>query len=272
MRAVLDDSLRACADAIVRHSSPVLRTLLLFGSRAHVEHPAVSDIDLLAVIEPHSVAWGPAENIAERKRLHRLTQPQCPVPIDLWVRTIDQFEEAREVIGGVEYLAATRGVGVYSRPSTRAALVRRSRDEVRRQNVCDLLEDARRLVGRAVQAEMARLPDGVYRSKPAAHYAWRAIQHGVRSVFAWRQVETPEKHDDLDTVINKLRDADSRAATRLVALHQAISPTASIARATLREIASYLATDPALSPTTGHLQRWLAQPLYRLADVPALKP
>ena len=243
---------------------------MVFGSFANGSATPQSDIDLLLVIEPPASPWGPFESTAERCRVTASFQPYAPLPLDIWVRTIDEYEEARNVVGGVEYLGA-RGAVIYETRATRAPIVKRARQDVRNKNVCDLLEDARRVLGRAVRLEVSPPPTKVLGRGGPSYYTWRAIQHAVCAVFAWRQAETPMKADDLSTILAKLAEADPNAVASLTVLARAGEPAPSTGRAVLSEVVRYLARDPLLRPRLDPLARWLARPLYQLADAPELK-
>lgn len=265
------DPVAACVRAMRRHAGSSLRQLIVFGSRATDTFSPGSDVDLLVVIEPPAKTWRASNNVAERRRLQLVVQPYCPLPLDLWVRTIDQFDEAREVIGGVEYLAATRGVIMYSAPHEREPVKQRTREEIRYQNVRDLVDDSLRVLGEAVRSE---LPNTVDRRQPprrAEHLAWRAIQHALCAVFAWHQVETPEKADELPSILAKLSHADPAGLLRLRSLRESDRPTTNVARDVAREVVTVLARDPVLAPAFVSVRARLAMPLYRFADLRPLK-
>jgi predicted nucleotidyltransferase len=120
-----------------------VQRVVMIGSRARGTPRPDSDLDLVVLFElpVHDRPWGPQEVIAERSRIHRLLPPP-PVQTDLWVRTTDRYEEARRVVGGVEMLVDVEGVEVYSRPPTRAPLVQRNTDQVRREHVSAWVEHA----------------------------------------------------------------------------------------------------------------------------------
>jgi hypothetical protein len=104
------------------------------------------------------------------------------------------------------------------------------------------------------------------------HYAWRSIQHAICAVFAYRQVETPEKRDGRDAILAKLVQADPLAAEVIASSLPQVPPTITHARAVLRAVLSYLSRDSQLHATVQTITRQISGPLYRLALVPPLKP
>ncbi len=74
------------------------------------------------------------------------------------------------------------------------------------RNVSNWVEGARRLLGRSVLgcSPEARALERGGLIKSAEHCALRAIQHAIVACFSTRQVETPQKHDTLPTILSKL--------------------------------------------------------------------
>lgn len=80
--------------------------LILYGSRARGTASPDSDFDLL-VIEAD-----PVSKLDEMRRL-RQAMHDLPYPVDVWVMGETEFEETKNVIGGLAYPAYKYGVILY---------------------------------------------------------------------------------------------------------------------------------------------------------------
>lgn len=246
-----------------------IQSVICFGSQASGRANSHSDVDILVLVDAPELNWGPRENIAERKRLEYKIG-RLPVRLDLWVRTIDQYEESRSVIGCYEYAASSTGTVLCSRPAKRIPAIRRSREDIRYGNVCAWLELSRRLLGRSVQlTTVSFVRDGRWLSP--AHYAWRACMAAMGALFVWRQIDIPSKYDELPTWLDKLRSFEPEALPKLTAAFEQVPLSANLAQALLRTVAEYLAQDERLRSRTQQLTSYLAQPVELLAAVPSLK-
>jgi predicted nucleotidyltransferase len=79
---------------------------MLFGSYAYGQPHDESDVDLLIVVpDPPSVheAWEVAREISEH----------TGVPVQLWFMSPDEFEETRDVVGGLAFPAHNWGKVLY---------------------------------------------------------------------------------------------------------------------------------------------------------------
>ena len=84
--------------------------IILYGSRAAGNAGPDSDIDLLVIEEIVP------DKRREQKRLRALLPPDLPVWVDLWVMGEEQFEEEKDVIGGLAYPANKYGRVLYEKP------------------------------------------------------------------------------------------------------------------------------------------------------------
>jgi predicted nucleotidyltransferase len=107
--ATIDDALiRRVRDRVVEACHP--QAIYLFGSAAQGEARAGSDLDLLVVTElgdnvtPHQKA----------SELHALFRG-WRIPLDILVRTPEQFERGQRLQGFIERTAARDGVVLYRR-------------------------------------------------------------------------------------------------------------------------------------------------------------
>lgn len=80
-----------------------VRRIILYGSRAQGRATSDSDFDLL-VVEADPVA--PRE---ESRALRRVLE-DLPVSVDVWVMGEQEFEETKNVIGGLAYPAHKYGI------------------------------------------------------------------------------------------------------------------------------------------------------------------
>ncbi len=90
---------------ILTKAAPV-RKIILYGSRARGTALPESDIDLMVVEK------GYPNKLEEQRRLRRL-MPDAPIWIDLWVMGEEEFEETRNIIGGMAYPANKYGKVIY---------------------------------------------------------------------------------------------------------------------------------------------------------------
>jgi len=83
-----------------------IRRVILYGSRAKSTARPDSDFDLL-VIE--------TDPVSKREEMRRLRQAVCglPYPVDVWVMGDQEFEETKNVIGGLAYPANKYGIVLY---------------------------------------------------------------------------------------------------------------------------------------------------------------
>ncbi len=86
-----------------------IRRVILYGSRAQGSATEDSDFDLL-VIEK--------DPVSKREEMRRLRQSLSDLdyPVDVWVMGEEEFDETREVIGGLAYPAHKYGIVLYENP------------------------------------------------------------------------------------------------------------------------------------------------------------
>jgi uncharacterized protein len=85
------------------------RKVILFGSYAYGQPGADSDLDLLVVTD---AVLPPSERyLGIRRAIGPLN-----FPLDIFTMTHQEFEETREVIGGLAYAPAKYGRVLYERP------------------------------------------------------------------------------------------------------------------------------------------------------------
>lgn len=260
---------RAVVARITAAEKSHVQSIICFGSQASGKANAESDIDILVLVNPPDENWGPHENIAERKRLESEIGA-LGVRLDLWVRTIDQYAEARGVIGSYEHAANTTGKVLWSRAVSRLPIVRLSPADIRYGSVTAWLELSRRLLGRSIQlSTVSYIREGRWLSPE--HYAWRACMAAMGALFVWRQIELPSKYDDLPTWLDKIGAFEPNAAVRLEGVYGQVPLSAYLARAVLRSVAEYLSPDERLRLRMQKLELYLSQPVESLAAVPSLK-
>jgi predicted nucleotidyltransferase len=91
---------------LLAHGVGCIRRIILYGSRARGTASPESDFDLL-VIE--------TDPVSEREEMQRLRRAvhDLPYPVDVWVMGEQEFEETKNVIGGLAYPAHKYGVVLY---------------------------------------------------------------------------------------------------------------------------------------------------------------
>jgi predicted nucleotidyltransferase len=83
--------------------------VILYGSRAQGSATEESDFDFLVVEK---------DPVLKRQEMRRLRQAVADLdcPVDVWVMGEHEFEETREVIGGLAYPAHKYGIVLYENP------------------------------------------------------------------------------------------------------------------------------------------------------------
>ncbi len=94
------------AERVLAASRERIRRIILYGSRAYGTPERDSDFDLL-VIE--------SDPVAKREEILRLRRAVGDVsfPVDVWVMGEQEFEETKNVIGGLAYPAHKHGIVLY---------------------------------------------------------------------------------------------------------------------------------------------------------------
>lgn len=213
-----------------------VRRVVVFGSYAQGTQRPDSDVDVLVLVDAPDLArrWSPRDNVAERDRLRCDLVQVLPIPLDLWVRTLDQFAAASHVWGGPEYWAARDGVVVYDRVSADKPdlpLVASNPEVVRAHHAADWITHARdvwrsaMLLKRQTRsfAQRCRTTSGQaygvhaslirshpvpatlsappHAAEPWTRLARRAAQSACIAVCAAARVEAPAKHSPVDEFV-----------------------------------------------------------------------
>jgi len=86
-----------------------IRRIILYGSRARGTAALESDFDFLVV---------EADPVSKREEMRRLRRALRDVPhaVDVWVMGEQEFEETKDVIGGLAHPAHKYGVVLYENP------------------------------------------------------------------------------------------------------------------------------------------------------------
>jgi predicted nucleotidyltransferase len=102
---------RRLKDLILKADVRPVRKIILFGSRARGDARADSDFDLLVVLPGIT----PSEKRSYLVDLYAALRG-AGVTAELWVMDEEEFEESKQVIGGLAYPAWTEGVVLYDNP------------------------------------------------------------------------------------------------------------------------------------------------------------
>ena len=105
--AHLNGVIEQIRDRLVAACSP--HKIILFGSQAYGDTTTDSDVDLLLVQDT---------DLSPLRRSLRAREAigDIDVPVDLFVLTPDEFEETKDVIGGIAYAPAKYGRVIYEKP------------------------------------------------------------------------------------------------------------------------------------------------------------
>lgn len=103
----LDPNVRAIVERVVILTNP--DKIILFGSRAGSQHDPQSDLDLLIVVPD------PVGDTRQRENELRRLFPGSSLAVDPWIMGRLEFEETKNVVGGLAYPATHEGVLVYEK-------------------------------------------------------------------------------------------------------------------------------------------------------------
>ena len=98
-----DEILELIRTRVIEYGSSKVRHLILYGSQAMGTATDESDYDILVV------ETDPVNKLAEIRRLRALFS-DLDVSIDIWVIGETEFEETKDVIGGLAFPANKYGV------------------------------------------------------------------------------------------------------------------------------------------------------------------
>lgn len=228
-----------------------VRRVTMVGSRALGIARAGSDLDLVVLVEPPAARphWTSGDVLGEKQRLQQAVGPP-PVPTDLWLRTTDQFAEARDVFGTVEWMIGSEGVDLYASARERPPVVRRTPDQVRRQSVRAWLMDAAIQLDRALRLSTTpgKGRNGAFTEHDPAHYAWRSAQRVIVALFVYHQVPVSTRREELGSVFSRLDLIEPAVAAGLRRLLPTSSASPQAARAVHERVMGRLRRDPAMRP------------------------
>ena len=103
----VDESVRAVIQQVVALTGPDM--IYLFGSRARGDHDPDSDLDLFLVVPD------PVGNRRRRENELRRLFPGSSLAVDPWIMGRQEFEETKNVVGGLAYPATHEGILVYEK-------------------------------------------------------------------------------------------------------------------------------------------------------------
>jgi predicted nucleotidyltransferase len=225
---------RAVAQRLIAQGKNQIRLIAMIGSRATGHARETSDLDLVTVVElpPDEPRWNGPHADAEKMRLIQAIGP-VPVELDLSVRSGEQYEEAREIVGGVEKLVAQEGCIIFSQPFSNAPKRTRTRVAVTTHLVRAWLEASARSIALGIRASQEKVAvpslDGwhsvhryghvgtaleesglritlrrtVSNMRGADHYWRRAVQQALTAVCVLHQIDS-SKHDALASVVSSI--------------------------------------------------------------------
>ena len=259
--------LRSLTDSVRGQLGDIVQAVLLFGSCASGQVSPRSDVDLLVVVEPPpSTAWSAAMNIEIRRRLTQSITDSSR-PVDLWVRTVSQVDDAGKVYGGVEYWAVHGGVQLYWRRPRCPLQPPRSAVAIRVHHVASALDDAQRLLSGALREALSPGVDGDMRQ----HYlVRRSIERTLLAFFIAHAADVMRKGDPIAVTLDQLERIDPSLRKRLDVLGDA-GVSLSTAVNVHHLVIDSLATIEQLVPCVARARAILQLPTSSLAALPALK-
>lgn len=232
-----------------------VRRVVMIGSRARGTARAESDLDLVVPVETPTEErrWGAADFARERGRIQRVIGPP-PVRADLSVRTTDRYEEARRVIGGVEYQVDAEGIDVYAEAFQRTPVVRSDAEQVRREHTYGWLQHAVDVLTQALRLNNARALRPV-NTAPHPHEieaARSAVKRAITSLLVWHRITPSTLHDD-EGMLAQLANADPEIASQLRSILAQGPGSARVAHAVLGCAVARLNKDARMAPFLSRL-------------------
>lgn len=255
---------REWAQAIADMGCGRVRRVLMIGSRARGTARPDSDTDLVVMVElpANTSPWKSRECSVERDRI-RGKLPTSAAKLELTVRTSDQFAEARDVVGSMEWLAATEGVEVYRRPLLRKPIIRRSATQVRHEYAAGWLAHGLHALGAAIAFETSAIIKAGRAPLGAQHAASAAVMRGITALLVHNGVWA-SKHDGMDGILRRLAEADPISAAEIQARLCSPSVSARAAHAVLVNVVQVLANDREILPRLRSAHQRLSQPVLFL--------
>jgi predicted nucleotidyltransferase len=213
-----------------------LRLAVVIGSRAVGRARSDSDLDIVLVVEPSPDMrnWdGPTADRQRERLLQALGSTPCKV--DLSVRSGDQFEDARQLFGGVEWLAEHEGRVLYHAAFETPPRRTRPRELMRRNLMRAWLDAAHRsLMAVASQPTSAtpapprlrsplisssgpyvvRLSAGHDAGVQARDRCERALKQAAAAICTHYQVEM-RRHDQLEVIAGRLERCSRTVADKV---------------------------------------------------------
>lgn len=230
-----------------------VRRIVMIGSRAHGTVGPESDLDLVVLIElpPGSRPWTGSDFARSGLELESALGPRG-VRIDIRVRTTDRFAEAKDVPGGVEWVAAHGQFVLFETRSVYPPVVRTTPDNVRRELVSSWMHHA---------ASAIESFDNLQLPRPADAIASTAIARLIAAVLTHRGV-APQLDRNLRQYMFQIPTcADPIRPTLESAIDQiAVDPRVSAIDAG-RAVLEYLRQDP----QQGHVLRRVGDRLSKIA-------
>jgi predicted nucleotidyltransferase len=241
---------RRLAARIAAAGSTRVRRVALIGSRARGDARPGSDLDLAVVLEqgPGEKPWGPEALAAERKRLQDELGP-TPLPTEVYLSTTDLYAAGHQVFGGVEWLIDNEGVDVFTAPSIRRPVVRRTPDQVRRGYAATWIVHALRALEAA--ASGADTASGDKRSAAAL-----CVQRAVWALLVFHRLPASTA-GGLEGLLKRLGERDP-AFSSWVAKLTASSVDPGAAHAVLKGAVDRIALDPASARYVAELRHILS--------------
>jgi hypothetical protein len=269
------------AHTVLLHAGHELQIALVADAN-HIASFVSSELVVVVERPVTDPQWNRDEADATRASLLRGLGP-TNVEIDLSVRSGEQFEEARAVVGGVERLVDAEGVVLYACPFRTEPTPVRTKEQVRRNLVRTWVAASARFIDRALAAGQearaaarecpSRFDQAVSQSeggtlritlRPTAQarsagYYWnRALQQAIAAVCVHHQIASA-KHEATSEVIARIGLVDIGAASRLRRVI-AVGSSDRVALAALEEAVSLIPKSerrsPAVVPVLTRLRYW----------------
>ena len=103
--------IKAIVEQVVRRLVVALnpRQIILYGSYVHGRPTSDSDLDFLVISDSNEADFRQSQNA-------RKVVGHVDMPVDVFVLPQQEFDETKNVIGGLAYVPAKYGVVVYEKP------------------------------------------------------------------------------------------------------------------------------------------------------------
>jgi hypothetical protein len=187
-----------------------------------------------------------------------------PIKAELWLRTLDQYEDFRRVECTFEWRVESEGIEIYRSTAVREGVTTRSLDVARRETVLGWASHAMQALTEAWARENRAALSGVVAPVAAQRASLLAVIRAVTALLVRHRIHA-SKHNGTDEMLARLSTSDHEIATRLRSYLEAHTLTARVAHGVLLTVVRDLTQTYGMVPVLERIQRRLEKPVVFLS-------